>query len=168
MNSGSDLRGPIRHRNYMIKKFEKIRQSAEEGYNDQQTTELVQLWNKASEEGEQSKSIAISQMKKYFIMGGNPIMLDGKKHQYNNAYATFLLEATKFWNAGYRSIKDNSQSGICNKKIFAIALDGGGIRGLISSVILRFVAGRMFGNDEGLQKKFQWFIGTSKGMLIDQ
>ena len=71
MNSGSDLRGPIRHRNYMIKQFEENCQSAAEGYNDQQTRELVQLWNKESEKGKQSKSIAIGQMRKYFVMGGN-------------------------------------------------------------------------------------------------
>ncbi len=51
-------------------------------------------------------------------------------------------------------------------KIFAVALDGGGIRGLISATILRFVSRRLFGSEKDIKKKFQWFIGTSTGGIL--
>uniref|UniRef100_A0A0N5AWA2 PNPLA domain-containing protein n=1 Tax=Syphacia muris TaxID=451379 RepID=A0A0N5AWA2_9BILA len=49
--------------------------------------------------------------------------------------------------------------------MIALTLDGGGIRGLVSVVILLFASRRLFGN-ERLPNVFDWLIGTSTGSML--
>ncbi|MFH4977821.1 hypothetical protein AB6A40_004530 [Gnathostoma spinigerum] len=46
-----------------------------------------------------------------------------------------------------------------------LALDGGGMRGLVSVVCLLFISRRLFGN-EYLPHLFDWIVGTSTGSLL--
>ena len=47
----------------------------------------------------------------------------------------------------------------------ALALDGGGIRGLVSITTLLFISRRLFGN-ERLADHVDWMAGTSTGSML--
>lgn len=86
-----------------------------------------------------------------------------KKLEKELQFFDFLAVARDFWNKGHKNAAENCAR---PKKVFVVALDGGDTRGLVSSMILRFVAGYLFGSDEKMQGKFHWYMGTSTGALI--
>uniref|UniRef100_F1L5F9 85 kDa calcium-independent phospholipase A2 n=1 Tax=Ascaris suum TaxID=6253 RepID=F1L5F9_ASCSU len=53
----------------------------------------------------------------------------------------------------------------CKKGLIALALDGGGMRGLVSVVSLLFASRRIFG-DEYLPNIVDWMVGTSTGSML--
>uniref|UniRef100_A0A914ZSM3 PNPLA domain-containing protein n=1 Tax=Parascaris univalens TaxID=6257 RepID=A0A914ZSM3_PARUN len=53
----------------------------------------------------------------------------------------------------------------CKRGLIALALDGGGMRGLVSVVSLLFASRRIFG-DEYLPNVVDWMVGTSTGSML--
>ncbi|KAI6214138.1 hypothetical protein M3Y94_00233500 [Aphelenchoides besseyi] len=161
------------------KKLERIQSLisfAKKATKEQLTTRLLDAWT--------APECSITDVRILFFLGANPEALYENKEGdrlleerevtgtvcslCSPKYQEFLQYAKQIYDAQFNSTPIRiSQKRLKTekRKLFAVSLDGGGMRGLVSITCLLFASRRLLG-DESLPNLADWFVGCSTGSML--
>uniref|UniRef100_A0A914WPJ9 PNPLA domain-containing protein n=1 Tax=Plectus sambesii TaxID=2011161 RepID=A0A914WPJ9_9BILA len=155
-------------------RFEQLLTFLATATDDQKTTKLIEYW--------QEPNSTITELRLLLTLGACPEQLyenefgqmalrgrieQGLCHKCIVDHENFLDRAMDVWNAQFRDKPIVSKVADAKRKsgLVALALDGGGIRGLVSITMLMFISRRLFGN-ERIVDHSDWLAGTSTGSML--